>query len=184
MVNLVVLTFLLVLPQPWQTMHVGQSWQTHGWVCVVHIKQSDYMSWSCVPVNRINRPLPPQSPSKEPCNVPLVWPTSIHLWQIPPGCYGLIYYEGYGDCFGWVRHIYPDVMHFKRHKRPRAGAVVYIPPHDQGASAYGHWAIVVAVDPHGRWALISEENNYWRGGGYNRVDYRFLYLDAGLTFLW
>jgi hypothetical protein len=118
----------------------------------------------------------------EPCASSTLWPDSISLWEVPVGCYGGVYWEGKGDCFGWVHYLVPDIDSLRAHSAPRAGAVIHIPAGDQGASAEGHWAFLLAL--HGQWALISEENMYWRGGGYNKVTYRYLLLTAGMQYFY
>ena len=66
---------------------------------------------------------------------------------------------------------------------PVAGATVVLQPGVQGASGAGHVAHVVAVYPDG-WFLVSEMNFYWNGGGWGRVDYRFVHTGWGVQFIY
>jgi hypothetical protein len=61
--------------------------------------------------------------------------------------------------------------------------VVYA-PFDHGASSGGHYGHVEAVSPDGRWILTSEMNFYWRGGGFGKVIYRYVDVDAGTSFIY
>jgi len=122
----------------------------------------------------------------------------ISQWSVPPSCFGNIYsinprnYVARSD-FGWCNY-WPEVMNpsrpsllwggYPRHSTPRPGATVYFAPGDQGASSSGHWAYVVAVAPGGQWMLVSEMNFYWRGGGWQKVDYRYVHKDGGLSFIY
>lgn len=115
------------------------------------------------------------------CNSMSMWPGGTpFLWETPVGCYSGVYWAGNGDCFGWVRRLMPNIAYLTAHRVPMARSAVHIPPGMEGASSAGHWAYVIAV--RGRWALISEENMYWRGGGYNRVTYRYLLLEPGMLY--
>ena len=131
----------------------------------------------------------------QPCHDRVVFPASIHQWSAPSGCYGRIYYPNpanyvnrpsYGWCNWWPEVLHPTLtgyaaLHQPNHSTPRAGAVVFFAPFVQGASAAGHYAQVVAVGP-GGWLLITEMNFYWRGGGWQKVDYRFIHTGPGVVF--
>lgn len=118
----------------------------------------------------------------EPCQSGTLWPQTLYLWETPVGCYGGVYWEGRGDCYGWVHYLVPQLPTLYAHAAPRPGAVVHIPAYDQGASGEGHWVYLLAV--RGSWALVSEENMYWRGGGYNKVTYRYLLLTSGMQYFY
>lgn len=127
----------------------------------------------------------PQVMHNEPCQSPNMFPDGImHLWQVPIGCYGGIYdapRAGYGDCFRWVAFLNTRLPFAHVSARPEIGSAVHIPPNVQGAdSSYGHWAYILSI--RGRWALISEENMYWRGGGYGKISYRYLLLEPGMLY--
>lgn len=146
----------------------------------------------------INPPgvLPPKNTALQPCSSAIVWPSHITAWTVPSGCYGRIFYPNlhnyvvrpsYGWCNWWPEVLHPwlggsDALHLPSHSRPVAGAVVYFAPGVQGASSVGHYAQVVAIAPGGYWLLITEMNFLWRGGGWARVDYRFVHLGAGVSF--
>jgi len=140
----------------------------------------------------------------EPCSpyVPSsVW-TAVNYRQpgaIPPGCYGGVYsinpsryvYRPYfGVCNWWPEVLRPDEpgipysTSYPRHSAPRAGATVVYAPFDHGASSGGHYGHVEAVSPDGRWILTSEMNFYWRGGGFGKVIYRYVNVDAGMSFIY
>jgi surface antigen len=59
------------------------------------------------------------------------------------------------------------------HSNPVVGAAMWFPPGNQGASSAGHWARVVDIAANGK-ILISEMNNYWRGG-YGLLTYRIVF---------
>jgi hypothetical protein len=134
--------------------------------------------------------------SGQPCRTTVVWPSSISQWTVPLGCYSKIYYPNpanypsrpsYGWCNWWPEVLHPwlsgsNALHLPSHGgfAPRPGAVVYFRPYQQGASSAGHYAQVVAV--HGSWVLVTEMNFYWRGGGFKRVDYRFIHVSSGIDF--
>ncbi|MBF6588914.1 MAG: CHAP domain-containing protein [Ktedonobacterales bacterium] len=67
----------------------------------------------------------------------------------------------------------------------RVGAVVVFAPYAQGAGALGHVAIVEAVYANG-WLLISESDFAWSaiGGGFGRVDYRYVFTGGGVSFIY
>jgi len=66
---------------------------------------------------------------------------------------------------------------------PVAGATVVVQPGVQGAGGAGHVAHVEAVYP-GGWFLVSEMNFYWNGGGWGRVDYRYMHTGPGIGFIY
>ena len=66
---------------------------------------------------------------------------------------------------------------------PRAGATVVFSPYVQGAGSGGHAAHVVAVLSNG-WFIITEMNFYWNGGGFSRVDTRYVHTGQGVAFIY
>ena len=66
--------------------------------------------------------------------------------------------------------------------RPVRGATVIFAPGVQGASSVGHAGVVQRVLSHG-WLMISEMNFYWNGGGWGRVDYRYVHVGQGVSFI-
>ena len=134
----------------------------------------------------------------ERCQSPDYWLPQITQWAVPPGCYGQIYAPNpadyparpaWGYCNWWVEELHPNLpsyqaIHLPRHTTPLVGATVWFAPGEQGASAAGHYAEVVAINPDGHWLLISEMNNTWRGGGWGKVNYRYVHLSAGVWFLY
>lgn len=120
---------------------------------------------------------------------------AVSSWKIPPGCYAPIYYPntrnyvaraGFGWCNWWPEVLHPNnpnILHDARYSAPRAGAVAVFAPGVQGAGSMGHYAEVVAVLP-GGWVLISEMNDLWRGGGFGRVNYRYIYQSRGVSYIY
>lgn len=116
------------------------------------------------------------------------------MWRVPPGCYAGIYTPnphnypakpGWGWCNWWPEVLHPswNIFTLPRHRIPQLGAAIYFVPGDQGASSVGHWGgDVIAIT--GNWVLISEMNDSWRGGGFGRVNYRYIYLDGGVSFVY
>ncbi len=119
-------------------------------------------------------------------------------WEVPPSCYAGIYYvnpanyvsrPGFGWCNWWVEVMNPgrpDLLWgpYRRGTVPVPGATVVFAGGVQGASAEGHYARVVAVYPGGQWMLVSEMNFYWRGGGWQKVSYRYVHTGPGVTFIY
>jgi CHAP domain-containing protein len=66
---------------------------------------------------------------------------------------------------------------------PRVGATVVFSPYVQGAGSGGHAAHVVAVLSNG-WFIITEMNFYWNGGGWGRVDTRYVHTGSGVAFIY
>ena len=133
------------------------------------------------------------------CHDTVQFVANISQWTVPPGCYGTIYTPnqaqypyriGFGYCNWWVReqHLnHVDITEntsYPRGSTPAVGAAVFFAPNVQGASSAGHWAQVVAISPDHTWLLISEMNFGWRGGGFGKVDYRYVQPGPGLTFIY
>lgn len=66
---------------------------------------------------------------------------------------------------------------------PVIGATVVFQPGVEGASALGHVGHVEEV-LNGGWFVISEMNFYWNGGGWGRVDYRYIQMEPGVSFVY
>lgn len=132
----------------------------------------------------------------QPCHDAVRWPKTISQWTVPLGCYSKIYSPNpahyvsrpsYGWCNWWPEVLHPQysgssALHLPAHSTPKVGAVVSFSPGVQGASSGGHYAQVVAIAPGGKWVLITEMNFYWRGGGFKKVDYRFIHVGSGVSF--
>lgn len=137
-----------------------------------------------------------QTTSGQPCHNAVSFPAHISQWTIPSGCYAGIYRPNpanyvsrpsYGWCNWWPEVLHSafsgyDALHQPGHATPRVGAVVYFAPYVQGASSAGHYAQVVAIAPGGYWLLVTEMNFYWRGGGWAKVDYRYIHVGSGVSF--
>ena len=123
--------------------------------------------------------------------------SNASAWAKPHGCYGLIFRPRSTlgrPSFGWCNWA-AEASHLnyggrsvlglaKHYGAPRVGAVVWFSGFDQGASADGHWANLVAIGPHG-WGLIEEMNFSYRGGGFGRIDFRFIHLyQRGTAYLY
>jgi hypothetical protein len=133
-----------------------------------------------------------------PCQDSYIFVPKISQWTVPPGCYANIYYPDrtiyhasstFGYCNWWVQALHPnqpDILYGKEYTRtstPIAGAAVWFNPNVQGAGSEGHWAQAVAVSSDGYWVLITEMNFSWRGGGFGRVDFRYIHAGAGVYFI-
>ncbi len=113
-----------------------------------------------------------------PCQSTDTFGTHVWSWAVPSGCYGGVYqgiiYQGDGTCSGEVKaYLHGWLGGHPFHTTPRVGAVMFFPPGNQGASPVGHWGIVVAIGSN--LLLILEQNMYWRGGGYDKITYRYVY---------
>ncbi|MGE5335407.1 MAG: hypothetical protein ACM3N4_11950 [Nitrososphaerota archaeon] len=133
-----------------------------------------------------------------PCKQSYMFVPNISQWTAPPGCYANIYYPdrtvyhapgNFGYCNWWVLALHPnqpDILYgseYTRTSSPVPGAAVWFDPYVQGASSAGHWAQAVAVSPDGYWVLITEMNFGWRGGGFGRVDFRYIHVGPGVVFI-
>ncbi len=133
-----------------------------------------------------------------PCQDSYMFVANIGQWTVPPGCYANIYYPNrsayhasgtFGYCNWWVQALHPnqpDILSGREYTRtstPIAGAAVWFNPNVQGAGSDGHWAQAVAVSSDGYWVLITEMNFSWRGGGFGRVDFRYIHVGAGVYFI-
>ena len=133
-----------------------------------------------------------------PCQDSYIFVPNINQWTVPPGCYANIYYPDrtiyhasstFGYCNWWVQALHPnqpDILsgsEYTRTSTPIAGAAVWFNPNVQGAGSDGHWAQAVAVSSDGYWVLITEMNFAWRGGGFGRVDFRYIHVGAGVYFI-
>ena len=137
--------------------------------------------------------------SGEFCTSSVHFVANISQWTVPPGCYGNIYYPNpanyvYRSGFGWCNW-WPEVLHpgqpdllwggeYKRSSVPAVGAAIFFSGGVQGASSDGHYAEVVAIPSDHYWVLVSEMNFYWRGGGWQKVDYRYIHVGPGVTFIY
>lgn len=132
----------------------------------------------------------------QPCRETVRFPSRITQWTVPGGCYAGIYRPNpanyvarpsYGYCNWWPEVLSPGysgsaVLHLASHSAPRVGATVFFAGGVQGASRDGHYARVVAIAPGGYWVLVTEMNFTWRGGGFARVDYRYIHTGSGVSF--
>jgi hypothetical protein len=141
----------------------------------------------------------PAATGGQPCHDATMFVANIGEWSVPPSCYADIYAPNpadyvtrpsFGYCDWWPLVLNPnepdllDSSAYKRGTVPIPGAVVYEAPGVQGAGPYGHYAQVVAVAPGGYWMLITEMNFSWRGGGFGYVDYRYIHVGSGITFIY
>lgn len=119
--------------------------------------------------------------SGEPCQSNIMFPGgTIQMWQIPVGCYAGVYPEaGLTDCYSWVARLFGGVGNRSVHWTPVPGAILHFSPGVQGASPEGHWAVAVAVQS--PWVLVSESNNWWRGG-WGEVTYRYVLETSGIAY--
>ena len=107
-------------------------------------------------------------------------------------------YFGYCTWYAWYRHQNEPLMQlgnaaswawnaprFGLHtgSTPAVGATVVFQPGVQGASSEGHVGHVEAVYSNG-WFLISEMSFYWNGGGWGRVNFRYVQAGSGVSFIY
>jgi len=129
------------------------------------------------------------------CHSATYWPAgNVYLWEVPVGCYANIYYPnpraypyrpGQGWCNWWPEELHPswNIWTLPKHRAPRIGAAVWFNPGEQGASSIGHWGGEV-IAMRGNWILISEMNDEFNGGGFGRVNYRYVWMDSGVWFVY
>lgn len=136
----------------------------------------------------------------QPCHDTYMFVPNITQWTTPPGCYATIFVPDrtqysapstFGYCNWWVEALHPkqqDILYgseYQRSTSPVVGAAMWFPPNVQGASSAGHWAQLVAISSDHYWLLITEMNFGWRGGGFGKVDYRYVHVDpaAGIVYV-
>ncbi len=89
-------------------------------------------------------------------------------------------FMGWGDAWNWANaaraHGYTVTA------TPVPNATVVYAPGVQGASSLGHVSHVEKILTSG-WVLVSEMNFYWNGGGFARVDYRYIHVGTGVWFI-
>ncbi len=136
--------------------------------------------------------------SLEPCQASYMFVPNIGQWTVPPGCYANIYVPNranyiqaasWGYCNWWVEVTHPNAPNitygnYPRGTTPVAGAAIFFDGGEQGADPAGHWAEAVAVSPDHYWVLISEMNFAWRGGGFGKIDYRYIHVSPHVHFLY
>ena len=136
--------------------------------------------------------------SLEPCRSSVMFVPNIGEWTVPPGCYANIYVPNpadyvkaasWGYCNWWVEVTHPNAPNitygnYVRGTTPVAGAAIFFDGGEQGADPSGHWAEAVAVSPDHYWVLISEMNFAWRGGGFGKIDYRYIHVSPHVHFLY
>ncbi len=66
---------------------------------------------------------------------------------------------------------------------PAVGATVVFAPGVQGGGGSGHVGHVEQLLG-GGWFIISEMNFYWNGGGWGRVDYRYVHAGSGVELIY
>jgi len=160
-----------------------------------------------LPPTATPRPLPPTpTPPVQPSNPsPPSGPYS--MGTPPPGYHSFAVTDfpgdpwaaSFGQCTWWVAHKRPDenflgmgnaldwassarARGFTVTATPAPNATVVFAPGVEGASALGHVSHVEQVLT-GGWVLVSEMNFNWNGGGFARVDYRYVYAGAGVSFI-
>ena len=136
--------------------------------------------------------------SLEPCHDSVMFVPNISQWTVPPGCYANIYVPNpanyikaasWGYCNWWVEVTHPNApdityANYPRGTTPVAGAAIYFDGGEQGADPAGHFAEAVAVSSDHYWVLISEMNFAWRGGGWGKIDYRYIHVSPNVHFIY
>jgi hypothetical protein len=134
----------------------------------------------------------------QPCQSRVYWNSTVPSeWQVPPGCYGwsyginpanYVFRPGFGWCNWWPEVMFPrnpNILNSSdRGSVPRVGAAILYDGGVQGAGGAGHYGYVIAIYPGSYWVLSSEMNFYWRGGGWQRVIYRYIHVGPGVHFIY
>ena len=153
------------------------------------------------PVTQSTSNIPPANipAALQPCHDATMFLPTITQWSVPPGCYANIYQPnpanyvqrpGFGWCNWWARVTHPahpditESLAYPRGTNPVAGAPIFFDGNEQGADSEGHWAVAVAVAPDHYWVLISEMNFAWRGGGWGKLDYRYIHVSPHVHFVY
>ncbi len=135
-------------------------------------------------------------------------PGGIGPWTPVPGhpSYGMSDFSGdpyswqFGECtwYGWYRHQNEPLGSFGMATQwianarahclatgysPAVGATAVFSPGVEGAGGGGHVGHVEEVLG-GGWFIISEMNFYFNGGGWGRVDWRYVYVAPGVAFIY
>ncbi len=148
----------------------------------------------------------PQLPVSQPTNPPV--PSGPYSnWTPPPGYTSFAvqdfpgdpWADSFGQCTWWAAYKRPDenfrgmgdawnwanaarARGYTVTSTPAANGTVVFAPGVQGASNLGHVAHVEKVLT-SDWVLVSEMNFYWNGGGWGRVDYRYVHTGSGVWFI-
>ena len=165
------------------------------------------LSSNPVPVPPTPTPIPPTAtPRPQPTNPPA--PSGPYSsWTPPPGynSFAVSDFPGdpwagsFGQCTWWAAHKRPDenflgwgdawnwanaarARGYTVTATPTANATVVFAPGVEGASSLGHVSHVEQVLTNG-WVLVSEMNFFFNGGGFARVDYRYVYAGSGVWFI-
>ena len=123
----------------------------------------------------------------------------------PPSYGGNGSYDGftYGQCTYWADYYYHqltghwvpwggDAWAWANGARasgwvvsgtPHVYSIIVLAPYVQGASGYGHVAVVIGINKDGS-VLTSNWNWYAGGGGWARTSYWTFYPGSGVTFVW
>jgi surface antigen len=148
-------------------------------------------------------PAAPAAPS-----APVANAGAHNAWAAVPGhpSYAMADFKGdayagfFGVCtwYAWYRHQGEPLMQLgnaqswpsnasryglKVGSAPVVGATAVFQPGVEGAGGGGHAGHVEAVLG-GGWFVISEMNFSWNGGGWGHVDWRFVYVRSGVSFIY
>ncbi len=155
---------------------------------------------------KVSHPKPRPQPNPSPI-VP--GPGGIGPWTPVPGhpSYGMSDFSGdpysayFGVCTWWAWYTRRDepqlgtlgmayqwianarAKGMRTGYSPAVGATAVFQPGVQGAGGGGHVGHVVQILS-GGWFVISEMNFTWNGGGWGRVDYRYVHTGSGVAFIY
>jgi surface antigen len=160
------------------------------------------------PVKPQPRPAPRQTTRSSPTASYGPPPGGVSAWAPVPGhpTYTFHDYAGdpyssfYGVCTWWAWYMRRDeplgtlgmardwianarARGLRTGYTPAVGATAVFSPYTQGAGGGGHAAHVVAILSNG-WFIITEMNFYWNGGGWGRVDTRYVHTGSGVAFIY
>ncbi|MBE3564759.1 MAG: CHAP domain-containing protein [Thermogemmatispora sp.] len=85
-----------------------------------------------------------------------------------------------GDAYQWVAGA--EQYGWVVSSQPHVPSIIVLQPGVQGASAYGHVAVVERINPDG--SVYTSNYNWYANGGWNRLSYATFYPGPGVAFVW
>jgi surface antigen len=85
-----------------------------------------------------------------------------------------------GDAYQWVAGA--EQYGWIVSSQPHVPSIIVLQPGVQGASSYGHVAVVERINPDG--SVYTSNYNWYANGGWNRLSYATFYPGPGVAFVW
>nr|BBH94622.1 hypothetical protein KTA_28210 [Thermogemmatispora argillosa] len=85
-----------------------------------------------------------------------------------------------GDAYQWVAGA--EQYGWIVSSQPHVPSIIVLQPGVQGASSYGHVAVVERINPDG--SVYTSNYNWYANGGWNRLSYATFYPGRGVAFVW